>query len=74
MAAKEEAEIAFLEPYMPEQVGEDEIRAAIEELIEAEGLEGQRAMGQVMKSMMAKFGSSADGGTISRIARELLAG
>jgi uncharacterized protein YqeY len=74
LAAKEEQEIAFLEPYMPEQVGDDEIRAAIEEYVAAEGLEGPRAMGPVMKAMMARFGASADGGTISRIAREVLGG
>lgn len=74
LAAKEEQEIALLEPYMPEQVGDDEIRSAIEEYVAAEGLEGPRGMGPVMKAMMARFGASADGSTVSRIAREVLGG
>ena len=74
LAAKEEREAEMLEVYMPQQVGEDEIRAAIEELVAAEGLSGPRAIGVVMKAMMARFGSAADGKTINGIARQILAG
>ncbi len=74
LAAREEAEIAFLEPYMPEQVGEEEIRAAVTAFIAEQGLEGPQAMGQVMKAMIAKYGASADGSVISRIAKETLIG
>ena len=38
-----------------------------------QGLSGPAAMGPIMKGMMARFGSSADGATINRIAREVLA-
>ena len=72
LAAKEEAEIEILEAYLPAQADESEIRAAIAELIEAEGLSGPKGIGPVMRAMMQKFGASADGGTINRIARELL--
>ena len=54
------------------QVGDAEIRAAIEELVAAESLTGPQAMGPVMKAMVARFAGNADGGTISRIAREVL--
>jgi uncharacterized protein YqeY len=57
---------------LPAQVDEAEIRAAIEELVAAEGLEGPQAIGRVMKEMVARFAGQADGGTISRIARDVL--
>jgi uncharacterized protein YqeY len=73
LAAKEEAEIKVLSEYLPAQVDEGRIRAAVEELVAARGLSGPAAIGPVMKEMLARFGSSADGGTINRIAREVLA-
>ncbi len=74
LAAKEEREIEILEVYLPQQVGEDEIRKAIEELVAAEGLSGPRAIGPIMKAMIARFGGAADGKLINRIARDVLAG
>ena len=73
LAAKEEAEMKMLEAYLPAQVDEGQIRAAIEELVAERGLSGPAAMGPIMKEMLARFGSSADGATINRIAREALA-
>ena len=73
LAAKEEAEMKMLEAYLPAQVDEGQIRAAIEELVASRGLSGPAAIGPIMKEMLARFGSSADGATINRIAREILA-
>lgn len=73
LAAKEEAEIEVLKTYLPAQVDEGQVRAAIEELVSSRGLSGPAAIGPVMKEMLARFGSSADGATINRIAREVLA-
>ena len=72
LAAKEEREIEFLSVYLPQQVGEDEIRAAITEFVAAEGLAGPQAIGRIMKEMLARFGGSADGRTINQIARQVL--
>lgn len=72
LADKEDREAKILAGYLPEQAGEDEIRAAIEELVAKEGLEGPRAIGVIMKAMMAHFGSKADGRTINQIARQVL--
>ncbi len=73
MAAKEEREAEILTAYLPQQIGEEEIRAAIEELVAAEELSGPRAIGVVMKAMMTRFGSAADGRTINQVARDVLA-
>jgi uncharacterized protein YqeY len=73
LAAKEEAELGVLKAYLPAQVDEGRIRAAIEEIVTEKGLSGPAAMGPIMKGVMARFGTSADGATINRIAREVLA-
>ena len=73
LAAKEESEQKILSAYLPAQVDEGQIRAAIEEVVAAKGLSGPAAMGPIMKEVLARFGSSADGATINRIAREVLA-
>lgn len=73
LAAKEEAEMKMLEAYLPAQVDEGQIRAAIEALVAERGLSGPAAIGPIMKEMLARFGSAADGGTINRLAREALA-
>ena len=73
LAAKEEAELKILNAYLPAQVDEGLIRAAVEEIVTEKGLSGPAAMGPIMKGVMARFGSSADGATINRIAREVLA-
>jgi uncharacterized protein len=69
LAAKERAEITVLEAYLPAQVGEDEIRAAVRAAVTA----GAANIGAVMGKVMPQFKGRAEGGTISAIAREELA-
>lgn len=73
-AAREEREITILEEYLPEPVDEETLRGAVRELVVAEGLEGPQAIGQVMKTLLPRFAGRTDGATLSRIAREELAG
>ncbi len=73
LAAKEEREIGILEAYMPQQADEGQVREAIRAFVEAEGLSGPKGLGPVMKAMLAHFGGRADGKTINRLAREILA-
>lgn len=72
LAEQEEAEIAILETYLPQQASEDEIRSAIEALITEQDLSGPRAIGAIMQAMIKRFGAAADGATISRLARAAL--
>jgi uncharacterized protein len=74
LADKEEREAAFLAVYLPAQADEAEIRAAIAEYVAAEGLAGPKAIGPVMRAMLARFGAAADGATVNRLAREILSG
>ena len=72
LAIIEDQEIEILNVYLPAQASEDDIRAAVEELVAAEGLSGPKGIGPVMRAMMKRFGAAADGGTINRIAKEIL--
>lgn len=72
MAEKEERELAILEVYLPTQASEEAIKAAIAEVIAAESLSGPKALGPIMKAIKAKFGASADGGLVNRLAKEAL--
>ena len=74
LAAKEESEAATLAAYLPAQLGEEQIRAALQELVTARGLSGAAALGAVMKESRNLFGGAADNATVSRIAREVLGG
>ena len=72
LAEKEEREAEILTVYLPQQASEDEIRAAVEAFVAEQGLSGPRDLGPVMKAMLERFGSKADGRTVSQIARQVL--
>ncbi len=72
LAAQEEAEAKILASFLPAAADEGAIRDAIAALIAERGLAGPAAIGPIMKETLARFGTSADGATINRIARELL--
>ena len=65
---KETAEAAALEKYLPAQVSEDELRAAVKEAIAA----GATQIGAVMGKVLSQYKGRADGSTINAIAREEL--
>jgi hypothetical protein len=69
LVAKERAEVALLEKYLPAQVGADELRAAVRAAVAA----GAATIGAVMSKVMPQFKGRADGSTINAIAREELA-
>ncbi|MDP9121537.1 MAG: GatB/YqeY domain-containing protein [Acidobacteriota bacterium] len=73
LAGKEESEAAILAAYLPAATDPADIRAAVLALVDERGLSGPSAMGPIMKEMLARFGTAADGATINRIAREVLA-
>lgn len=65
-AAKEEAEIAIIEAYMPEMATEEEIGAAIEAALAETGATTAKQMGLVMKAAQARLaGKRVDGRALS---------
>lgn len=69
---KEQAEYDITMSYLPEQMGEAELKAVIQKHIDAAG-GGKQAFGLVMKAVMAEVGGQADGKTVSALVKELLA-
>ena len=72
LCAIEQAEIAVLETYLPEQLSADEIAALVDEVIAASGATGIRDMGKVMNQIKAKAAGRADMGAISGMIKERL--
>lgn len=72
---KAEAELTeknLIDAYLPEQVSEAEIEAAVAEAISTTGASSAADMGKVIGAVRAKFGAAADGSTIARIAKTKL--
>jgi hypothetical protein len=70
---KETAELALLEKYLPEQMGEEEIKSLVQKAIEQTGATTPQDMGKVMGVLMPQTKGKADGGLVSKIVRESLA-
>lgn len=69
LVARERSEAEVLERYLPPQVPEDELRAAVRAAIDG----GAKQIGAVMGQVLPRFKGRADGSVISAIAREELA-
>ncbi len=69
LADKEQSEAAALEKYLPAQVSDAELRAAVKAAIAG----GATQIGAVMGKVLPQFKGRAEGGTINAIAREELA-
>jgi len=73
LAAKEEAEIAVIETYMPARASEEDIESAIAAAIAETGVTSQKQMGVVMKAAQAKLtGKRVDGKALSEKIRSKL--
>jgi uncharacterized protein len=73
-ATSELAEAAIYEAYLPQQLGDDELTAVVDEAIAETGASDQRQMGAVMKAAMARVQGRADGNRVSAIVRQRLGG
>jgi uncharacterized protein YqeY len=74
LIAQEEAEIAVLEPYLPRQLSEAEIRDRAQAVIAELGVTDMKGLGPVMKRLSAELKGIADGQVTNRVVRELLGG
>ena len=74
LVAKEEAEMAILLEYMPEQISRDEIIAIAKKVMAEVGATGPHDKGKVMGKLMAQLRGKADGQEINMIVSELLTG
>ena len=73
LVAKEEAEIAILSEYLPQQLTDDEIRALVDEAVAATGASSARDIGKVMGWLSPKTRGRADGKRVSELVAAALA-
>jgi uncharacterized protein YqeY len=73
LATKEEAEIAILSEYLPQQLGDAEIAALVDEAVAATGAASARDMGKVMGWLSPRTKGRADGRRVSELVAQALA-
>jgi uncharacterized protein YqeY len=70
---REQAEVAFLERYLPPSANEETMKQAIEAAVTETGAAGPKDMGKVMKAAMTKLsGVTVDGRTLSELVKTRL--
>jgi hypothetical protein len=74
LTAKEEAELAVLTEYLPQQMSRDEIVAVARKVIEEVGAHSPGEKGKVMSKLMPHLKGKAPGAEINAVVTELLAG
>jgi uncharacterized protein YqeY len=74
LAEGERAEVAVISAYLPKQMSEDEVKAAIQKAIAETGAAGVKDMGKVIGSLRATYAGQMDFGKVSPLVKGLLGG
>ena len=72
LAIDEVNQLAYLAPYLPVQMGEEEVRKVVKEVIAKVGALSPADMGKCMGPLMGRLNGKADGALISKIVKEAL--
>ena len=72
LAAKEQVHIDNLAVYLPEQLGEEEVAAAVADAISKTGAESMKDMGKVMGMLKGQLQGKADMGKVSGMIKAAL--
>jgi uncharacterized protein YqeY len=72
LAAQEEAEIAVIESFLPQQMGDDEIAAAAKAAIADTGAAGVKDMGRVMAALRERHAGVLDMAKAGAVVKQLL--
>jgi uncharacterized protein len=72
LAAKEDAELAVLQGYLPEQLDEASLEALVARAVEQTGATGMPQMGLVMKAVQPLVAGRAEGGRVAAAVRAAL--
>ena len=74
LKAAAETELAIVEEFLPQQMSDAEIQAAVAEAVAETGASGPQDMGKVMKAIMPKTAGRADGSRVSALVKQALVG
>ncbi|MGK5082771.1 GatB/YqeY domain-containing protein [Bdellovibrionota bacterium FG-1] len=74
LVAKETSEFKFLKSFMPEQMGEAEVRQLVDWAVTESKASSAKEMGNVMKLLMPKVQGKADGKLVNQLVKERLGG
>lgn len=72
LASSEREEIAIIEEFLPRQMSEPEMRAAVEAAVAELGGGGLKDMGRVMAALKERYAGQMDMAKASALAKELL--
>jgi uncharacterized protein len=72
LADKENFQLEIISRYLPKQLSQEEIEAAVKEIIAEVGAKGPQDMGKVMGTATKKLAGQADGKIISELVKKLL--
>lgn len=72
LAVDEVNQLAYLEPYLPEQMEEEEVRKVVQDVIAKVGASSTADMGKCMGPLIGRLNGKADGSLISKIVKEEL--
>lgn len=72
LADIEKAELAVIEEFLPQQMGEDEVKAAIAAIVAETGASGMKDMGKVVGALKAKHGTQIDMAKASALVKAAL--
>jgi uncharacterized protein YqeY len=72
LVAKETAEVAVLEVYLPKQLGREELEALVRDAVAQTGAQGSKDMGKVMKALVPMIGGRADNKLVSELVKSAL--
>ena len=74
LAAQERAEIAVISAYLPKQMSDDDVKAAVVAVIADTGASGIKDMGKVIGALKAKYAGQMDFGKASGVVKAALTG
>jgi uncharacterized protein len=72
LAEQELAEIAIINDFLPQQLGEEAVKQACQQVIQEVGADGLRDMGRCMTALKEKFPGKMDFGKASGIVKSML--
>ena len=72
LADSEKEELEIIKEYLPEKMGEDELRTIILDTIEEQNVNSPSGMGLIMKTVMPKVKGRADGKQVNKMVRDIL--